>query len=242
MRRPCLVMGVAATCVFAMAGPARAQLWPGYGYGYGGWGGAPGAAALMSSGYRDATQATLKAQSRQLGQMRTMEQNMVVQSGIRNTLSNQAASRTEAIAGQRQANQDWWFQNQSQQMAADRAAMRGRGGAPAVGFEPGAAAAAPVEAATDVIKWPTLLQESAFAYQRAQIEAPYRRSPPGLSVPTPDDYRAMIKTVADMRAVLEWLTQQGDDTDDYDEAKAFLNKIDQAARERAAAAPTPTKG
>ena len=64
-------------------------------------------------------------------------------------------------------------------------------------------------------------------------KAPYRRSPPGLSTPTPDDYRDMAKAVDDMQAVLEWrLGQDGLATQDYQQAKAFLNTLGQEVRGR----------
>src|SRR5208337_5091025 len=131
-------------------GPASAQFYPGYGYG--GWGGWDGAAALVGSDYRQATAMQLKSQSMQAGQQAAMQQNYVVQSGIRNTLSSQAQSQNSAILNQQQANQDWWFQHQSQEMA-QRRTMEYATGAPAVpvGFAP---SSGPPPAATDIIKWP----------------------------------------------------------------------------------------
>jgi hypothetical protein len=88
------------------------------------------------------------------------------------------------------------------------------------------------EAATDIIKWPKLLQKPAFATERGVIEAPYRRSPPDLSTPTASDYRNMVKTVDEMKAIVEWFPTKGVNTHDYEEAKAFLNKLGLEARER----------
>ena len=79
----------------------------------------------------------------------------------------------------------------------------------------------------DIIKWPTVLQEQCFASERAKIEAPYRRTPPKLSVPTPADYRKMAGTVEDMKAVLEWRLKEGVDTADYNAAKTFLDQLGQ---------------
>ena len=163
-----------------------------------------------------------------------MSQNYVVQSGIRNTLSNQAQSQTNAILGQQQANQDWWFQQQAQQMA-QRRTREYASGAPAVpaGFAP---SGGPPPVAMDIIKWPTVLQEPCFAAERAQIEAPYRRTPPKLSVPTAADYRTMVGTVEDMKAVLEWLLKEGVETADYNAAKTFLNQLGEEVVARAQAA------
>lgn len=88
------------------------------------------------------------------------------------------------------------------------------------------------EVATDIIKWPKLLQEPAFASQRGQIETPYRRSPPNLNTPTASDYRSMVKTVEEMKAIVEWFPTKGVDTHDYEQAKDFLNKLGLEARKR----------
>jgi hypothetical protein len=138
---------------------------------------------------------------------------------------------------QAQASRDWWFQNQGQQMAQQRAQGYGAisvgRGAMSVGY--GIEAAAPLpQAAMDIIKWPLLLQRPTFASRRAQIEAPYRRSPPGLSLPTADDYRTIVTVAEEMKAMLEGLLQEGSlPTNQLDEAENFLNRIQQDARGRA---------
>ena len=177
----------------------------------------------------------LKAQSMQAGQQAAMAQNYVVQSGIRNTLSSQAQSQTNAILSQQQANQDWWFQQQSPANGPAAGPWSMQYGAPAVpvGFAP---PGGPPPAAMDIIKWPTVLQEQCFASERAKIEAPYRRTPPKLSIPTPADYRQMAGTVEDMKAVLEWRLKEGVDTADYNAAKAFLDSWVQEVATRAQAA------
>ncbi|MGO9109577.1 MAG: hypothetical protein ACLP9L_10110 [Thermoguttaceae bacterium] len=230
MNRRFLVAALVAGGMLGLAGPVSAQFYPGYGYG--GWGGAEGAAALQGSDQRQIAAMQLKAQSMQFGQQRTMEQNMVVQSGIRNTLSSQAQSQTNAILSQQQANQDWWFQQQSQQMAQRRSMERYGAAAIPSGLAP---RGGPPPAAMDIIQWPTVLQEQCFASERAKIEAPYRRSPPKLSVPTPADYRSMASTVEDMKAVLEWRLKEGIATADYEAAKAFLNQLGEEVTARAQA-------
>jgi hypothetical protein len=224
----------AAISVLASPEVGFAQFWPGaYGYGgYGSWGGWGG---------RGAAEIEAASQARQLGQIRAMEQNKIVQEGIRNTLTTQAQSQTNSILNQRQANQDWWFQTQQQQ-AAQRKAGDGEEAPVAGGFGPvpppnGFGGLAEIEAsrevALDIIKWPTALQEKAFDTRRALIEAPYRRSPPRLSVPTADDYRDMVKTIEEMKTILEWRLQNGMITEDYEQAKAFLSKLGQEAQSRA---------
>ena len=173
----------------------------------------------------------IKAQSRQAGQQATMEQNNVVQSGIRNTLSSEAQSQTKAILSQRQANQDWWFQQEAQQLA-QRRTMELEHGVPAipVGFAP---AGGPPAAAMDIIKWPTVLQEPCFASERAHIESPYRRAPPKLNRPTPADYHQMAGAIENMKAVLAWRLKEGIETADYNAAKTFLNRLVEEAATRA---------
>ncbi len=231
MKRRILCTALVAGSVLGLTGQAPAQFYPGYGYGgYGGW----GAAALMGADYRQATAMQLKSQSMQAGQQAAMAQNYVVQSGIRNTLSSQANSRDAAILSQQQANQDWWFQHQVQQSSQRRTAEMAYG-APTVraGIAP---SGGPPPAAMDIIKWPTVLQDPCFASERAQIEAPYRRTPPKVSVPTPADYGQMAGTVEDMEAVLEWRLKEGIDTADYNAAKTFLHRLGQEVATRAQAA------
>jgi hypothetical protein len=232
MKHRILVASLVVGGMLGLADAASAQFYPGYGYG--GWGGMTGGAALLGSDSRQATAMQLKSQSMQTGQQAAMAQNQVVQSGIRNTLSSQAQSRSNAILTQRQSNQDWWFQQQAQQ-SAQRGAMGYASGAPAVpvGFAP---PGEPPPAAMDIIQWPTVLQEKCFASQRARIEAPYRRTPPKLSVPTQADYRKMAGAVEDMKAVLEWRLTESLDTDDYNAAKSFLNQLGQQITARAQAA------
>jgi hypothetical protein len=218
------------------APPVSAQFYPGYG---GGWGGTNGSAALLGSDYRQATAMQLKAQNTLAGDQRTMAQNSMVQSGIRNTLSSQAQSRTDAILGQQQATQDWWFQHQAQQMNQQRSTGFVAGGSSyPSGLAPGGA---PPPVATDIIKWPPLLQEQCFASERTKIEAPYRRTPPKLSLPLATDYATMTRAVDDMKAVLQWRLQEGVNSDDYNTARSFLEQLGQEIASRAPAA-TPGAG
>jgi hypothetical protein len=239
-----LFVGLLTTCVFAAAGPVSAQFWRGRSIGYGGYyddGGLASAVALASTNRADSSQMQIASQNQQAAQQAANQQRMAMQSGIRNSMMTQAQDRTNAIADQRQSYRDWWFQTNEQQLSG-RPAAATRSSAPLAGgfgmrqsgggftyddFHP------PVD--LDIIKWPSVLQEKAFADERAQIEAPYRRSPPGLSAPTAADYRNMLKTVADMNSILEWRlgVRGGLPTADYGQAKAFLNTMAQEAQERA---------
>lgn len=247
MKNGYLLLGLATFCVLAAIHPASAQFFPSVGYG--GWGGWNGSAALAGSDYLRATGMELTAQSRQLTQQAAMQQNLVVHNTIQNTLSTEAQSRASAIASQRQADRDWWFQTQQQKFAGQGTRPASAPVAVAAGFGPaptsgGFAPADPTPpASTDIIKWPSVLQERPFASRRTLIEKPYRQSPPGLSVPTADDYRNMVKTISEMKAILEWrLSQGGLITEDYEQAKAFLDKIGQEASQRSGGgSPAVTK-
>jgi hypothetical protein len=211
----------------------------GYG-GYGGYGDDAGVMALQSSAINQASARNVAQSNRLMGQSATMQQRAMVQSGIRNTLTSQADTRTQNILSQQQSNRDWWFQVQQQQTAGRQTygygssalVAAGSGAEPvAGGFD--VAGPSPV-VAMDIIKWPSALQEEMFASRRALIEEPYRRSPPALSAPTANDYRDMVKNVDEMKAMLEWRlsVKSGLETNDYEQAKAFLDKLGQEASER----------
>jgi hypothetical protein len=154
-----------------------------------------------------------------------MQQNAVVQSGIRNTLSSQAQSRDAAIAAQQQATQDWWFQQQQQQKNQRQSAPNASAGSPTQGWSSLAPSAPPPPASMDIIKWPALLQAPSFASEREKIEAPYRRTPPKLSTPNEDDYRQMVAAVEDMKAILQWRSSEGVDPNEFNTAKSFLIQL-----------------
>ena len=206
---------------------AAAYVFPGgRDYGYSGdWGDGGGPGYAPPNPYSE-----VAAQSRLLGQQAAMQQNMVVQSGIRSTLNTQAQEQNKAILNQRQSNRDWWFQHQASQLAARQTRDYDAPAPPARGY--GFEAPPPPKVNLDIIKWPPLLQEPTFAAQRASIESPYRRSPPGLSTPTAQDYSNMVKTIEQMKGTLQWLTTQGVDAGEYNQAEAFLNQMQQEARAR----------
>jgi hypothetical protein len=215
----------------------------GYG-GYGGYGDDAGVLALQSSAVSQANARNIAQSNRLMGQNAAAQQRAMIQSGIRNTLSTQANERTQYILGQQQSNRDWWFQTQQQQMAGRPASGGSVPAMVACGYDAEAGAAglavadAAPKAAMDIIKWPIVLQEKEFASRRAKIEAPYRRSPPASKVPTAEDYRAMVKDVDEMKAILEWrlTVMSGLDSKGYEQAKDFLNKLGAEASERSVAA------
>ncbi len=124
------VAAIAAACLLGMVDVAAAYVFPGGSrdYGYSGdWG--DGFGYQPPNPYSE-----VAAQSRLLGQQAAMQQNMVVQSGIRNTLTTQSQAQNTAILNQRQSNRDWWFQYQTGQMAERQARDYDAPGPPARGF------------------------------------------------------------------------------------------------------------
>jgi hypothetical protein len=244
MRIRSITIALITAGTLCAAWPAVAQYYGAYGYpgAYGGWGGA----ALEGSDYRQSAIIQARSQSMIAGRQAALQQSMAIQNGIRNTLSSQAQSRDNSILSQQQATQDWFFQQQqkqtAQRQAAEYAVAAANAGAAAKPATKGAAADNPADSfapqggpspvANDVIKWPPVLQESCFASERAVIEAPYRRTPPKLSMPDSDDYRRMATAVEDMKAVLEWRLTESLDTAAYDESKAFLQKLEQEIASR----------
>ncbi len=142
-----------------------------------------------------------------------------------------AQRRSEQIYAQQQADHDWWLQARQQQIAERQQAAEWA--AMTAGSKP-----AP-KAATDVVKWPSALQAEQFTQQRAQIEAPYRRSAKGPSTPTPTDYQNIIKTAGQMRLTLKGMTA-GLTAQQYFDSRAFLDRLAAEARGRLEKA-TPKK-
>jgi hypothetical protein len=242
MNKAILHLAIAVSLAWLAARTAEARVFPG-----GGGGGSigPGGVALGAAlrnnanndyygGFGDGAQVNLNYNMGFVGAPnRPAAQPMVQQNTIQNTMLAQAQSQSNAILSQRQANRDWWFQYQGQQMARQSAAGFGTAAA-GLGLE-GVDPSPPA-----VIKWPYLLQQPRFASRRAMIEAPYLRSPPGLSAPTTEDYAAMVKTIAEMKALLERMKEEGASMYLYNEADSFLDKIEAEARERSQAAAAPS--
>ena len=169
MNRRILVAALFAGSIFGLAGPVAAQFFPGYGYG--GWGGTDGSAALLGSDYRQATAMQAqgpehagRAAGRDGAELRRAKRHSqhVVQPGPEPDQCDPEPATGEPglvvpaavpAIGPAQGHGDTEH------------------GAPAipVGFAP---SGEPPPAAMDIIKWPTVLQEPCFASERAQIEAP----------------------------------------------------------------------
>ncbi len=216
-----------------LSGTSPGQLVPYRGH-YGGWGAYPyGARSTFN------TQSKIAANRQSEAQSRAMQQNRVVQQGIRDTLSRQSQTRTQNIVGQQQANRDWWFQTQQQQFARS---SQSRPGPAAGGASPEAISEA-VRQASDrgIIPWPTLLKRPLFAQERAIVEAPYldRTTEGG---PTAADFQQMIKATEQMKGILKDFSFKITAAE-YIEAEKFLDQLAAEARgwiqKKAAETPAP---
>jgi hypothetical protein len=241
MRRTCWLAAFAAALLGLSATTATAQMFPGGRYNRGYYDGYndDGVAAVYALNSADSNARTT-SQAYQSWSQRGSQEMTGMQSGIRGAMDASADQRTQAIYDRQQGNRDWWFQVQQQQVAQQQMAQRQapRYTGAAAGFEPSPTPHAP-QATDDIIKWLPLLQAPQFAADRAKIEAPYRRSTKGLSRPTTDDYKNMIKTAERMKVTLKGmatnLTAQ-----EYIDAESFLDKLADEARERVEKA-TPKK-
>ena len=226
MRRTCLIAVIAAIWIGMSAATASAQMFPRSRYGRSSYddydSGALAAAAALSSAD---SAARTNAQAYQAWSQRAAG----MESGIQSTMNAGDQQYAQNLHNRQQAGRDWWFQVDQQQVA-QRQAQASRYGAMSAGFESAEAANSP-KANTDIIQWLPLLQAPQFAAQRTQIEAPYRRSSKGLSIPTADDYRKMVKAAEQMKAILKGMTANIT-AEDYFGSERFLDQLTAEARER----------
>jgi len=226
MRHICTIIVIAATWMAISAATAAAQAWPGhhryYGY-YGGYG-YNSAVVIYDLGSAGNARRYAAQSERLLGQQIAAQQMAATQSGIRNAMEADAQRRVQNAFLQQQADRDWWFQTQQQQvaqrqaLAAQLALIKA-----AEGFD----SATP--AALDLIKWPSVLRDPQFAERRARIENPYRRGSKVPSTPTAKDCQEMIETAGQMKMILKGMAANIS-ARDYLDAEAFLDQLAAEAR------------
>ena len=239
MRRSLVLACCCVWGIVASADPALGQLWSrrhGYPNGYGGWGDA-GVVGSLSATSQYNTGRNVAAADQMTGQVIAARQSAAMQSNINNMMMSQAQTQTQAILGRQAANKDAWFQVEQQQAAQRRASAVRMPPmvAPATSFEPPSSPApvpAAAKSADDVMQWPAALQDPRFAPLRAQIEAPYRRTPGKMSYPTAPEYLAMLQPITQMRGVLGQMTAELT-ARDYLDAEKFLDLIARQAQEQA---------
>ena len=225
MRRTCPIVVLAALWLCTSATALQAQRWPGHHHYYPGSCDGCGFNIIYDlDGAWNASRYIAQSE-RLMGQQIAAEQAAAMQNDIRYAMSAEAQRRSDQIYGQQQADRDWWLQVQQQQIAerqqvAQLAAMMA-----------GVRSSSAPKAATDVVKWPSLLQAPPFADERARIEAPYRRNSKGLSTPTAADYKNMIEAAERMRLILKGMTARLM-AHEYLDSQAFLDQLATEARER----------
>jgi hypothetical protein len=231
MRRTCLVVGIAAVWIGMSAATVSAQMFPRSRYNHSSYDGYDDGAIAAGFALNSADNAARNAsQSYQAWrQQATSSQMSGMESSIRNTMNAGDQQYAQSLYNRQQAGRDWWFQVEQQQ-AAQRQAQASRYAAMPTGFESAPASSAP-KVATDIIQWPLLLQAPQFAAQRAQIEAPYRRSSKGLSRPTAEDYQAMVKIAERMKETLKGMTANIT-AQEYFDTEAYLDQLAAEARKR----------
>lgn len=101
--------------------------------------------------------------------------------------------------------------------------------------------ATPAEQPANVIPWPSALQDSRFATQRARIEAPYLRNLAGSAGPTNADYRDMIDAAEQMKVIL-WQITSDVSAQDSIVAEKFLDQLVIEARSQVGTAAAPVVG
>jgi hypothetical protein len=217
MRRTGLVLVLAMLWIGASAATLPAETWPGHRHspGYYGWYGY-NAAAIYNLAIAAGPRRCMAQSERLLGQQIAAQQAAATQNRIRDAVAADGWRRSQQIIEQQQSDRDWWLQV-SQQQIAQRQALAAKAATPA--------------AATDIIKWPSLLQGPQFAAEREQIEAPYRRGTQGLSTPAAKDYEGMIKAVERMKLILKGMSVSVT-AQEYFDTEAFLARLAAEARGR----------
>jgi hypothetical protein len=223
MKHVGLTIVLMATVLAILASPLQAERWgrhcyryPGCYYGWD-WGYDLGLLYLLNNDWN--TQRRLAQERNLVGQQIAAQQTAALQRSIHDAAAADGQRRADQMFLQQQAGRDWWGQVQQQQIAArQQAAMLTAMAAPKP--EPSAAA----KVATDVVKWPPLLQGTQFAEQRTQIEAPYRRKAKSPIAPTAADYQKMLQGVEQMQSTVKTMAP-GITAQQFFDARAFLDHL-----------------
>ncbi len=220
MYRSGIILALGLLLTGGLADSASAQIGP-YGSYYRG-------GVNPYSGYRSTynTLSRVAADQKSQAQSRAIQQNTAVQQGIRSTLMSQSQARSAQIRSQQQQKQNWWMENLQRQSAAPASYRAVPVTSTSVANAATLATSSSLtgRAATDIVPWPGLLQDSLFDDQRAAIEKPYRERTPGSGRPTLDEYRMIIETAAAMKKGLVQLASRVSAAD-YLAAGQFLDAL-----------------
>jgi hypothetical protein len=127
---------------------------------------------------------------------------------LNQTIAQQAATQTQTMQADRQASRDWWYQQQSRQLAESKArAAYQPMNLPASAYA--GSAPAPVEQPVrEIMLWPTLLKLPTFNDGRAKVETPFRRASEKKNPLAADDYRSILAAIVVMKTQLEDVSSQ----------------------------------
>jgi hypothetical protein len=159
--------------------------------------------------------------------------------GINQSLAQQANYRTQTMQAEKDSAKDWWFQQQSMQMAQRKAGSYRPTNLPESDY----AGTDEQPAAREIMLWPTLLKDPAFDELRAEIEAPFRRAHAANKALSADDYRGILKSIDAMKKMLKQISSQVLESE-YSAVVSYLDELAADANKRLAArsAPKPEAG
>jgi hypothetical protein len=153
--------------------------------------------------------------------------------GINQSLAQQANFRTQSMMAERDSAKDWWFQQQSQQLANRQARESyqpmnlpnsnygdGEGNAPQQ-----------TPAAKEIMLWPTLLKDPAFAELRSEIESPFRIAYADNKPLSAGDYRGILKSIDAMKIKLKGISSSVVDSE-YEAVVSYLDELSADAQKR----------
>ncbi|MCC6124044.1 MAG: hypothetical protein IT426_03710 [Pirellulales bacterium] len=157
---------------------------------------------------------------------------------INQSVAQQANAQTQSMLAQRQSSKDWWYAQQSRQLAESKARSSYQPmNLPTGGYaEPAAPAQAPAE--REIMIWPTLLKSAAFDELRAKVEAPFRRASADKQPLTADDYRGILQAIDEMKTKLSGMASQIVEAE-YAAVEGYLNELAADARKRLEARLSP---
>jgi hypothetical protein len=141
-------------------------------------------------------------------------------------------ARTQSMQAQRQSSQDWWFQQQSRQMAESRASAASQPMIlPPFGYDDPAIRTNPSPPQKEIMMWPTLLQNPMFDASRAKVELPFRRAAADKKPMTADDYRGILQALEEMKTQLKSLSSQVVESE-YSAVDNYINELAADAQKR----------
>jgi hypothetical protein len=237
-KRTNLIVGSIVIAVLLQAAAATAQFAPRHSYrGYAG-----GYDGYDSGIYPDINQTN--AAYMQAHSQESQYQSQVAQSrtsawqNINQQAAQQANLQTQSMMSQRQSSQDWWYQQQSRQLAESktRSSYQPMNLPPTDYAEPISPAQKP--ATPEIMIWPTLLKGSMFDESRAKVEAPFRRAYADKKPLTADDYRGILQAIDAMKVQLKGLASQVVESE-YAAVEGYLDELATDAQKRLDARISP---